>query len=111
MNIIQKIATQIVARIETQAADQKGMTGKVMGQKVKDAMNLEQWCGAVAALVALQGEKGEEAQWANRVLVMVIWARGYSETQRIAQEGKDADRFAEVEAEKEAQIDKMFAKA
>lgn len=108
MNIIQKIANRIEGRIETQVNEQFARTGKRTGQKVKDQWNLDLWCGAAAGIDALEGEAGENTKWVMRVLTMIIWPRGYSETQKLARDGRDADRLAEVEAEKEADINRVF---
>lgn len=108
MNLVQKIANRIESRVEAQAMDQYGRTGRKMGAKAKSAMALEQWIGAVEGLAALNGENDENTQWVLRVTAMVIAVRGYEETQKLAREGRDADRLVEVEAEKEADINRFL---
>jgi hypothetical protein len=97
MNVIQKIATQIVGRVEQQAKDQLDRTGRRMGQKAKNQINLDMWAGAVAGLAALNGDDDANTKWALRVLTMVVWPRGYSETQKIANEAREAERIAALD--------------
>jgi hypothetical protein len=103
MNIIQKIANSVERRLDVHIKN--GLAAK--GKRIED-LNYELWCGAYAGIEAAEGEASENAQWVNRVVFIAIGTRGVSETRKIARDGRDADRLVEVEAEKEADIDRVF---
>lgn len=108
MNTVQIIANVIESRIEEQSRYAAGFTGKGWGKAKKNAANLELWVGAAAGLRVADHA---DAEWVERVVVLLISTRGYEETQKIAREGRDEDRLVELEAEKEADIDRVFIKA
>jgi hypothetical protein len=91
MNIVQNIASQIENRVEEQSRQQKDRTGKPFGKRAKDIMNMELWAGAAMGVIALKGADDDDAKWVIRVFAMLVYPRGYIETQEIAAKGRQAD--------------------
>jgi hypothetical protein len=104
MNTVQLVANQIEGRIIALQAD-----GSLPAKgKRTDRAALELWIGAAIGVTAVKGENDAEAQHLLRIAGMVLVVRGYEEVRNIARAGRDADRLIEVEAEKEAYIDRTF---
>lgn len=104
MNLVQKIATNIVERIEAAQQFAKDTTGKKLGPKAVNQMNLDLWVGAFTGIAAVEGYTSDNAKWLNRLIAWVITVRGYEETKKLAQMGKDEDAEKAVQDEAAQQL-------
>ena len=97
MNLIQKIAVNVEARIDSRIANG---TLPAKGKRVEDA-NFELWMGAYLGIVAAS-DVSDDADWLGRVITLLIGTRGLSETRKIAQEGRYFETLVSAGATPEA---------
>lgn len=87
MNLIEQIATHNIKLVE-----HKGVKGKA-----REDLTVAVWNGAWAALNAI-GDT-ENAQWVERVTILLIYTRGYREVESIVAKAKEVEAIKqEIEA-------------